>query len=318
MNTQHHRQHLAGAAAALLSIALLATPAAALDTDEADNATAGDEAITGVNTPTWLQLEFNKQQYGIEARTLISLDSDPDNGSLRELSADSSIARNAELLQLNYSSEGQVLSEKSRLSQGTTSRRLKHYSYYADHLIRQRREPGFFSSKSASEWPLTSEVRIPYPPGVSQAQISAPYALLMFASTYPVDASATEPVIVHVDHHFYAVRLVPGTTEELEASYQLDGQNQPVEGKREIRRIALEVSPLGTSDGESEFSLLGLESDIVISIDTHSGLPLRIEGNAPRVGHTSIDLHSARLASVKPAPAKPAPPKPLPEPPVQP
>ena len=46
---------------------------------------------------------------------------------------------------------------------------------------------------------------------------------------------------------------------------------------------------------KDDFSLLGLQGEIILLFDRNSGLPLQIRGEAPRIGSTEINLKSATL-----------------------
>jgi hypothetical protein len=64
--------------------------------------------------------------------------------------------------------------------------------------------------------------------------------------------------------------------------------------------VALQVNPEGELSDKADFSLLGLQDEIILFFDKNSGLPLQVRGVAPRIGATEIDLKSVTLRPAKP------------------
>jgi hypothetical protein len=63
----------------------------------------------------------------------------------------------------------------------------------------------------------------------------------------------------------------------------------------EAMTVYVQVDPVGTQQGDPEFSLLGLGGQVSILLDEQTGLPLRVRGRAPRIGKTYIDLVTADI-----------------------
>ncbi len=257
--------------------------------------------------PSWETLDFSKQQFGVTAQARIEIVKNTKQSHLTELKVNSSIAGNTEQLTLRYHTDGGGLRSKSRLSEGRNTR-LKQYRYHSRSLTRERREPGWFSSNPAAQWPLSSEREISYPAGLSRSEISDPYALLLYASACREAACPTEAIAVHVDHRFYEVRLDYRGQQQLATDYRLDTRtdgNSEGGGDKRSRAhtasvIGLRVQVFGETTGnaqDSEFNLLGFIDDISILTDSESGLPLQIRGRVPRLGETELNLSAATLVS---------------------
>jgi hypothetical protein len=99
---------------------------------------------------------------------------------------------------------------------------------------------------------------------------------------------------VHTDLNFYRVRLTSGNGIPIDADYDVTGQGR-VSGRRETLAVALQVTPEGTLAEDPDFSLLGLQGEIILFFDRSSGLPLQIRGIAPRIGTTGINLKSVTM-----------------------
>jgi hypothetical protein len=106
-------------------------------------------------------------------------------------------------------------------------------------------------------------------------------------------------VLVHTDLNFYRVRLSSGNGVPIEASYRVNG-SEAISGKRETMAVALQVTPVHTPEPENDFSLFGLQGDIILFFDRNNGLPLQVRGMAPRIGATDINLKSATLREPRP------------------
>ncbi|HKK22550.1 MAG TPA: hypothetical protein VJ947_02600, partial [Pseudohaliea sp.] len=77
-----------------------------------------------------------------------------------------------------------------------------------------------------------------------------------------------------------------------------------VEGRRSTRTLRLRAEPLAGNPEGPDFELMGLSGTILFLVDRATGLPLRIRGEAPRIGSAELNLVEALS---RPAPAKAAP-----------
>jgi hypothetical protein len=120
-------------------------------------------------------------------------------------------------------------------------------------------------------------------------------ALLLAAGSVVEAPGHAATVYVHGDFNFYRVRLSVAGKEKVEVDYSLGGGLQRVKGERTAIVVGLQVDPVGTPQGDPEFSLLGLDSQISILLDEQSRLPLQVRGRAPRIGKTYINLVAADI-----------------------
>jgi hypothetical protein len=59
--------------------------------------------------------------------------------------------------------------------------------------------------------------------------------------------------------------------------------------------VAITASPEGKQEDDYDFSVLGLDGEVILLFDPKSGLPLQIRGDAPRIGSTEINLKSVTM-----------------------
>jgi hypothetical protein len=186
------------------------------------------------------------------------------------------------------------LLRRSRLSIGK-DRRLKEYHYKTGRLERIRREPSASTDVPSAQWPVSSRRDIPYPALEQDAILTSMPALLLVAGRVLDASGQAATVYVHGDHNFYRVRLSVVGQEQVEVDYALVGGMQQMKGERTAIVVGLQVDPVGTRGGKPEFSLLGLGGRVSILVDEQTRLPLRVQGRAPRVGETHIDLVAADI-----------------------
>ncbi|MDX1734000.1 MAG: hypothetical protein R3228_06530, partial [Halioglobus sp.] len=103
-------------------------------------------------------------------------------------------------------------------------------------------------------------------------------------------------VQVHTDTNFYRARLTCGAGIAIETNYKVKGAGK-VRETRETTGVLIRAEPAGEIDGDYDFTMLGLEGDIIVLFDRDSGLPLQVRGEAPRVGATIVDLKSVTMRS---------------------
>lgn len=245
-------------------------------------------------TPAWEVLEYEQRGFGVTARSRLQLGEDGDHSGTLVLTAESSIANNAETLSLRLDPATYRLLERSRLSQGRDQRH-KAWTYEAGHILRERREPGLDATRPPAEWPLSSRREVPYPDAVGDLAVTGAYALLPLAGRFLAGDSQSADVIVHTDLNFYRVRMTRGADSRIKTDYRLLGESIEVSGSQETRSVILRASPVGTPEDKPDFSLLGLEGEITVRFDALTGVPLQLQGRAPRIGATTINLKAVRM-----------------------
>lgn len=241
-------------------------------------------------------MSFERHSLWAAARATVAtvVRNDEQLGAVRELQVEESIGENrARETQLMSPGSGYLL-QRSRLTSGKNTR-LKEYRYAAEKLVRIRREPDSSQDSPPARWPVSSRRDIPYPAFEEGAVLTSMPALLLVAGSLPEVPGEAMTVYVHGDFNFYRVRLSVVGEEKVEVDYALAGRQQQVKGERTAMVVDLQVDPVGTQQGDPEFSLLGLGGQVSILLDEQTGLPLRVRGRAPRIGKTYIDLVTADI-----------------------
>ena len=243
--------------------------------------------------PVWQTLEMEQQAMWVSAKSRIDLSPAPDQPGSWLLNANSSVARNAEEVTLYLQADNGRAISRSRLSRGK-NQRLKTYEYAIGYVLRERHEPDSETPQSASQWPLTSRIKVPYPQELGSLMVTNAHALLILAERFRTATADILQVAVHTDINFYRVTMRHGEDTEVEVNYRLANTDE-VTGSRAAQTVELQVTELGQAEDKADFSLLGLDSDISLLFDAESGLLLQLRGIAPRIGQTQINLASATL-----------------------
>ena len=63
--------------------------------------------------------------------------------------------------------------------------------------------------------------------------------------------------------------------------------------------MAITASPEGKLEDDDDFTVLGLDGEIILLFDKATGLPLQIRGDAPRIGGTEINLKSVTMRAAR-------------------
>lgn len=257
---------------------------------------AADIAIPQL--PDWQVLEFEKKEFWAIARSRLEILTVPDNKKNWELNVRNSVVDNSEQIVVRFDpATGRSLT-RSRLSRGK-DQRLKSYQYATDFILRERRDPGEDASVPPQEWPVTYSGKVNNPTAASATAITESYLLVLLAQRLQaLGPDKTMDVLVHTDLNFYRVHLASGNGIPIDANYDVTGQSH-VSGRRETLAVALQVTPEGKLAEDPDFSLFGLQGEIILLFDRSSGLPLQIRGIAPRIGATTINLRSVTMREAR-------------------
>ena len=247
----------------------------------------------GPALPVWQTLEMEQQAMWVSTKSRIDLSPAPDQPGSWLLNASSSVARNSEEVTLHLQADNGQANSRSRLSRGK-NQRLKSYEYATGYVLRERQEPDNDTQLPASQWPLTSRIKVPYPKELGSLIVTNAHALLILAERFRTTSADTLQVAVHTDINFYRVTMRHGEDTEIDVNYELANSDE-VTGSRAAQTVELQVTELGQAEDKADFSLLGLNSDISLLFDAESGLLLQLRGVAPRIGQTEINLASATL-----------------------
>lgn len=256
-------------------------------------------ANTGIpQLPDWQVLEFEEKAFWATARSRLEILPAADDKQFWELNVLSSVVDNSEQIVVRFDpATGRALT-RSRLSRGK-DQRLKSYQYATDSILRERRNPGADTSVPPQEWPVSYSGKVSYPTAASDAVVTEPYLLVLLAQRLQAQGpDKSMEVMVHTDLNFFSVRLTSGNGIPIDADYDVTGQGR-VSGMRETLAVALQVSPQGTLTEDPDFSLLGLQGEIILFFDRSSGVPLQIRGSAPRIGATAINLRSVTMREAR-------------------
>lgn len=244
--------------------------------------------------PDWEVLEFEEKAFWATARSRLEILPAPDNAKLWELNVQSSVVDNSELLQESFDPTTGQTRARSRLSQGR-EQRMKSYRYETDFILRERRNPDAGSNVPPQEWPVTYSGKIAYPTSAGDTVLTSPYLLVLLAQRLQAQGpDQSMEVLVQTDLNFYRVHLTSGNGVPINANYEIAGKGN-ISGVRETFAVAVQATPEGTLAEKNDFSLLGLEGEIILFFDRASGLPLQIRGTAPRIGPTEINLKSVTM-----------------------
>jgi hypothetical protein len=248
--------------------------------------------------PEWQVLEFEEKAFWATARSRLEILPAADDKQFWELNVLSSVVDNSEQIVVRFEpATGQAIT-RSRLSRGK-DQRLKSYQYATDSILRERRNPGADTGMPPQEWPVSYSGKVSYPTAASDAVVTEPYLLVLLAQRLQaLGPDKKMDVLVHTDLNFFSVRLTSGNGIPIDANYDVTGQGR-VSGRRETLAVALHVTPEGTLAEDPDFSLLGLQGEIILFFDRSSGLPLQIRGMAPRIGATAINLRSVTMREAR-------------------
>ncbi len=244
--------------------------------------------------PGWQVLEYEQKAFWATARSRLEVLPVPAQPGVWVLDVLSSVVDNSEKLQVRFdAATGRVLS-RARISSGK-EQRMKSYKYEKDFILRERRNAPSGDSTPADRWPVSNTKYLEYPPSRGDTIVTSPYMLVLLAARLQAEGpNKSMDVIVNTDLNFYRVRLTSGNGIPVTADYEVTGQD-PVSGEFDTIAVAIQASPEGSLADDDDFSVLGLDGEIILFFDSKTGLPLQIRGDAPRIGSTEIKLKSVTM-----------------------
>jgi hypothetical protein len=248
--------------------------------------------------PDWQVLEFEQKAFWATARSrleILPVDSKP---NISVLDVVSSVVDNSEKLQLTFHTDTGALLTRTRISSGK-EQRMKSYQYEKDFILRERSNSPQDPNVPPNQWPVTNQKWVKYPANKGGITVTSPYMLMIIASQLQAQGPGnTKEVLVNTDLNFYRAKLTSGNGITVTADTKVVG-GEAISGKRETVAVSIQVSPEGKLEDDDDFSLLGLQGDIIILFDRATGLPLQIRGLAPRIGSTEINLKSATMRAAQ-------------------
>jgi hypothetical protein len=273
-------------------------------------------AAPAFELPPWQQLVFEQRNFWATARGELNLKKGvaplfPESGTepFVRLEIQNTVGSSIESIVVDLAPADAASLARWRLSRGR-DQRLKTHRYLGDSILRERREPADGSAGSNDRAALSAGdggwvsavTRIDLPAAAKGRTLITPHALFLLLPGLLDDPGRAGDYLVHTDFNFYRLVASPGGSETIEADFRLDEGR--VEGRRGTRAIKLRAEPLPGNPEGPDFELMGLSGEIEFLVDGTTGLPLRIRGEAPRIGGAELNLVEAHS---RPAPAKAAP-----------
>jgi hypothetical protein len=252
-------------------------------------------AAESSNDVHWSELRYEAKSIWATALTKLTLTTQEsaEFGQVQRLQLEGSVAKNTENEIMLLAPDSEAVLERERITSGK-SQRMKQYAYGENTVTRTRREPNANDTLPAQQWPVSSEKKLERPSLQECPVLTVIPALLMQVQTVSSAPDQTLITCVHSDNNFYRVQMRKSGEEQLKVKYSLAGGK--VSGKKATDVITVKVERVGTPDGDSDFSLLGLSSPVVILVGKEAQLPLQVRGKAPRIGDAKINLIAVTLA----------------------
>ncbi len=267
-------------------------------------------AAPAFELPPWQQLVFEQRNFWATARGELNLKKGvaplfPESGAdpFVRLEIQNTVGSSIESIVVDLAPADAASLARWRLSRGR-DQRLKTHQYLPDRIKRQRREPAADGSGDGGQsgWVTSGPAEVALPAEAAGRVIIAPHVLFLLLPQLLEDPSRADRYLVHTDLNFYRLVATPGDAETVRADFRLDEGR--VEGRRSTRVLKLRTEPLAGNPEGQDFELMGLSGDIEFLVDQTTGLPLRIRGEAPRIGGAALNLVEAHS---RPVPAKAAP-----------
>jgi len=244
--------------------------------------------------PGWESLEFEEKAFWATANSLLTVRPDAEDKNLWDLEVESSVVSNSEQVNVIFDPATGKVVKRSRLSRGS-GQRMKSYVYEEESVLRERRDQPADTGMPPQEWPVSSTKHVPYPAAATDMVLTSPYLLILLAQRLQaLGLEKSTQALVLTDQNFYRVHLSSGRGIPIEVDYTVDGSDK-VSGRRDTRAVAVQVAPEGELVEDNDFSLLGLQENIILFFDSESGLPLQARGKAPRIGDTNINLRAVTM-----------------------
>ena len=259
--------------------------------------------------PVWEQLVFEQKSFWATARGVITLSEFTDARGARDLdpAGDSAgtegpqylslevnnyVASNSEQITLTLDAATGATQFRWRLSRGRESR-LKIHEYADTGIARERREPPTAEAAvSPADWPTSHRMDVALPPAAKGRHIVATHALLALLPTLLADPAQADDYLVHSDLNFF--RLQASLSDKIVSvsnTLTLNGEVSDI--ARRCRVLTLRTLPLPGNPEEPDIMLMGMSGKIHAFIDIATGLPLRLRGDAPRLGRAELNLIEA-------------------------
>jgi hypothetical protein len=243
----------------------------------------------------WEHLSFEKRNLWATARAEVGIEAEAaGEAAALIVRIENAVSDNREEITLTHDRRTGALLERSRFSRGK-EQRVKQWTYCPTGIRRLRREPPPDAAPDSApgSWPAGPAVTVGLPPETADATVIAVGSLWALIDDLVAQPGAAAGFLVHTDFNFFRLRASIGEPASLKVNFQLDGE--AVRGKRSVRWLTLEFEPLAGNPESPDVMLSGLSPPLRVAVDAATGLPLQLEGGAPRLGSASLPLVAARL-----------------------
>ncbi len=260
---------------------------------------ASTQILASNNSPAWKELSFQRKSMWGNVDAKMQLYAAEVGAKMRwNLDVSTRVGNNNEeqvTLQL-ASLDGQIV-DKQRFSRGRKDRRFKSFDYRDKGIDRLRKDPAAGEAAlPVEQWSLSNQQRIEYPDLPEGAVLTTPYALFLLVSDPRLAQHDGEVcVYVHTDFNVYEVTLHNSGEQELVTTYALTEGDEVTQYRKQsvvVDHIQLTVVPF-SEPARPDFGVMGLSGQVSFLVEQERRLPLRIQGKAPRVGDTHIDMTGA-------------------------
>ena len=270
-------------------------------------------AAAALELPSWQQLVFEQRNFWATARGELTLKRGvaplfPETGAepFLRLEIQNTVGTSVESIVVDVAPGDAASLARWRLSRGR-DQRLKTHRYLDDSILRERREPAAAAEAGGDRaalrdgnggWVSSGVTRINLPAAAEGRTVITPHALFLLLPALLDDPSRADDYLVHTDLNFFRLTARVGEPDRIDTDFRLDDRD--VEGRRRARVLHLRADALAGNPEGQDFELMGLSGPLLFLVDGTTGLPLRVLGEAPRIGGAELNLVEAQS---RPAPA---------------
>lgn len=264
--------------------------------------------------PAWQQLVFEQKSFWATARGVVTLSEFTDVRGAREIDSSKAasndnkpgylslevnnyVASVSEQITLTLDADSGATQFRWRLSQGRGSR-VKIHEYLGPVISRERREPTGDTSVSLADWPVTHAMDLPLPAESKGRHIVATHALLVLLPTLLNDPARADDYLVHTDLNFFRLEAdLSDKVVTISNTLTVDGDTLKMDRRCQV--LTLRMIPLPSNPDGPDVMLMGMSGKIHVFIAMDSGLPLRLRGDAPRIGRAELNLIEASTRTAR-------------------
>ena len=267
-------------------------------------------AAAALALPSWQQLVFEQRNFWATARGELTCKRGvvplfPETGveAFLRLEIQNTVGTSVESIVVDVAPGDAASLGRWRLSRGR-DQRLKTHRYLDESILRERREPaaadagGDRAAFKAADggWVSSGVTRINLPAAAEGRTVITPHALFLLLPILLEDPSRGDDYLVHTDLNFYRLTARLGERDRIDTHFRLDDRD--VEGRRRARVLHLRADALPGNPEGRDFELMGLSGPLLFLVDDATGLPLRVHGEAPRIGSAELNLVEAQSRAV--------------------